>query len=532
MDEPLDPRLAALPGAGWTDLRWLLLLLVLVAGLRTWQVTHTEVLARDSVGYILIAWRLEHEDWRSVLPSVNQHPGYPLAIVPLAAAVRAFYPDDPVHVMHLAAQLADVLFSLLLIFPVYYLGKELFDRRVGFWAVVLLQCLPATGRLMVDGLSEPVFLFFAVGGLCCACRGLRTGRPAWFAGAGLLGALAYLTRVEGALVVASTGLVLLAFPALGRWKRTWWSWTASLGTLVVSALVVAGPYMATIQHYTVKPIKQHIATDVVPHWSPRTEPRTGLDRSPLPWAIWLTGETLTPHDRAWWALKAIRIEVMKATLYVLWLPALLGLVLFRDRLWRVPGVWVPVTLSVVLLGLLYRVALVMGYLSERHLLLVIVLCLYPAVATVAALVGWLSDRIPILRSRAALVTLVVLAGLAVAPLPRTLATLHGDRRGFRLAGEWINHHAEPGDEVVDPYAWAAFYAGQTFLEAKPHLPAAHPAVTWVVLEENGKSNHDHLWWLMPRVRALVQGKVPVEKFPSSEGNDPARVCVYRLTAPQ
>src|SRR4051812_22022583 len=46
-DTPLD-----LPGAGWSDWRWLALLLVLVACLRTWQLTHTEVASRDCIGYI------------------------------------------------------------------------------------------------------------------------------------------------------------------------------------------------------------------------------------------------------------------------------------------------------------------------------------------------------------------------------------------------------------------------------------------------------------------------------------------------
>src|SRR5438105_1176908 len=56
-----------LPGAGWSDWRWLALLLALVAGLRAWQLTHTEVASRDSIGYIRYAWRLENEPWTEVM---------------------------------------------------------------------------------------------------------------------------------------------------------------------------------------------------------------------------------------------------------------------------------------------------------------------------------------------------------------------------------------------------------------------------------------------------------------------------------
>jgi hypothetical protein len=529
---PSDPRSVA-----WTDTRCLLVLFILVALLRLWQVTHTEVLARDSVGYISIAWRLAHEDWRTVLPSVTQHTGYPVAILPFAAAFRSWIPDDPARAMVFAAQWAGVAFSLLLIFPVYYLGKELFDRRVGFWAVVFLQALPATGRLMADGLSEPVFLCFAVGGLFCACRALRCGAVAWFAAAGLLGGLAYLTRVEGALVVGSTGLVLLAFQAVPRLRRSWPNWMACAGALSFAGLAAALPYMIVIGGITVKPIKHHLASEPAPHWSAHEEADAAptIARSPLPWAVWLTGSTLHPEDRTLWALNALRVELVKATFYILWLPALLGLFLFRDRLWRVPGSWVVVVLCVLLLALLYRVAQVMGYLSERHAILVVLVGLYPAVAALAVVGKWLAAMLPFLHPRervsGTLVTLSVLTLLAVAPLPRTLATLHGDRAGFRRAGEWLAHHAEPRAEVFDPYSWAGYYAGRYFGSEKPDFPSGH-AVTYVVLEENSTSNHDHLWWLIPVARKMAgsPGSEQVARFPTGHGKTRAEVCIYRVPA--
>ena len=58
----------------------LLILMLLVAGLRAWQITHTEVAARDSIGFIRYAWLLENsDDWKSVIKDAQQHPGFPLA---------------------------------------------------------------------------------------------------------------------------------------------------------------------------------------------------------------------------------------------------------------------------------------------------------------------------------------------------------------------------------------------------------------------------------------------------------------------
>jgi Dolichyl-phosphate-mannose-protein mannosyltransferase len=525
-----DPRLAALPGAGWSDLRWLLLLLALVLGVRLWQVSHTTVLARDSVGYISIAWRLSHEDWRHVLPTVSQHPGYPVAMLPLAAVMRSVFPDDPARAMQWAAQLTDVLFSVILVVPLFYLGKELFDARVGFWAVVLFEALPATSRLMVDGLSEPVFLLFAIGGLACACRGLRTGSIVWFALTGLLGALAYLTRVEGALVVGCTGLVLIGCQLFQSWRKPISKWLSQGAALAVPAIVVALPYILLIGSVTVKPIKQHLLTEPAPVWkAPAQHTQIGPPHaeSMMLWAGWMTGSNVHAEDRIIWAFQAIRIELVKASFYILWLPALLGLYLFRDRLRSGPVSWLVILIAFILLAMLYKLAQIMGYLSERHAVLVVILGLYPAVAALAVLGKWASIVIAPLRNRAVLVTTILLVALSVAPLSRSLAALHADRAAFRQAGEWIARHAEPDDQLIDPYGWSGYYAGRYF-ENPAHGPAPTAPLTYVVLEENGKSNHDHLWWLIPPARELVKGLDPIARFPSGVKHDPTTVCVYRV----
>ena len=48
--------------------------------------------------------------------------------------------------------------SVLLVIPMFYLGKELFNRSVAFWATALFQCHPQAGQALSDGLSEGLFL--------------------------------------------------------------------------------------------------------------------------------------------------------------------------------------------------------------------------------------------------------------------------------------------------------------------------------------------------------------------------------------
>src|SRR5439155_10473909 len=211
--------------ARWTSADWLLLglLVLLAAGIRVWQLAHTEVAARDSIGFIRIAWQLHQHplsEWPGVLRHAQQHPAYPLTILAASAPLRGLDLREADR-MRLGAQLASALAAVLLVLPMFCLGRDLFDRRIGFGAAVLVQCLPVSGRILADGLSEAVFLLFATSAMLWSVRALRRPRAGKdFALAGFFGGLAYLTRPEGALIVLATGLVLLAGQAVSGWRRS------------------------------------------------------------------------------------------------------------------------------------------------------------------------------------------------------------------------------------------------------------------------------------------------------------------------
>src|SRR6266852_4037607 len=97
----------------WRDVRLLALLLVATAGLRAWQVSHTEVAARDSIGFIREAWRLRDQPWGEVLRSSEQHPGYPMALLAVSYPVRSLISGTDAYMMQLSAQLTSALASVL-----------------------------------------------------------------------------------------------------------------------------------------------------------------------------------------------------------------------------------------------------------------------------------------------------------------------------------------------------------------------------------------------------------------------------------
>src|SRR5206468_1113398 len=106
-------------------------------------------------------------------------------------------------------------------FPMFYLGKRFFNARVGFWAALIFQCLPVTGHLLSDGLSESLFLLLTAITLWLTARALDGNSAGRFALCGVFCGLTYLTRPEGLLLLACALLVLALMQLRPAWRRSW-----------------------------------------------------------------------------------------------------------------------------------------------------------------------------------------------------------------------------------------------------------------------------------------------------------------------
>lgn len=531
------------PTGGFTrnDVYVVLLLAAVAVGLRTWQLTHTTVASRDSIGYVRIAWRLEHGDWRKVLPHAAQHPLYPAAVLLVSHPVRRFLPDDLPFAMQLSAQLTSAIASVLFVLPMFLLGRELFDRRTAFGGTLLFQCLPASGRVLGDGLSEALFLLCSAWALYWAAFGLRGRSWQPFALAGLASGFAYLTRPEGLLIAAMTGVVLVVAQAVPHWRRSRRQLLLSGTGLALGALIVGGPYMRTIGGLTVKQAANRVMAKGITQANDVAAPDRRLASlgAGLPlFAEFIDGnpDLHKPSERVFSALVTLGNVLIRGFFWSAWLPALVGLWVCRDRFHLVPGIWVGMLLCGLIAFLLYRVGVVVGYLSDRHLLLVLLFGCYwaaagmPALAAgLAALVGRLWPRWRNLDVRIA--TAVLLLVFCGGPLFRTLEPLHADRAGFRQAGYWLGAHAWSGDKIDDAYAWANYYAGHVFTEVDPADglpfapgPAQEPTVRYVVLEVSA-NKHPRLQTEQPADLMAAGGRVE-QSWRLTNRKDDGEVVVY------
>lgn len=549
----------AIAALGRRDGVWLLLLLTLTGCIHAWMIEHTAVAARDSIGFIRYAWELESRPWEEVVRAELHPPLYPLTVLAVSLPVRHLLDVNDSLAMQYSAQLASTLAGVLLVIPMFYLGRALFDRRVGFWSALLFHCLPVSSRALSDGLTEGIYLLLTATLFLFALRGLRDGSFRHLGVCGLCGGLAYLARPEGALLIVVTGAVLLGMQCLPAWRKPWRRTLAGLASLTVCALAVALPYMATIGGLTNKTSSQwlwqslrgRIAADDADLPTPSTTDADILPaavRSPVPlasiWSAWVPRWSIGNHTgQLGWSVKQFVKEVGKGFHYAVWLPALLGLWWFRARIRDVPGVWLMLLVCLLQSLFLLRLAVVAGYLSERHSA-IFVLCGVPwAVAGMRAMprkMSMLGGRLSLPRwivcwgGRRRLVEMLFLIALTIYGLPSTLKTLHPTRAGFREAGLWLAENGDSSAAVLDPFCWTHYYAGRVFQD-KVWPPIRYEnqpfSSGYVVLDNIYSSEHHSHLPLLPRAKQLAKTGRLVYHWPTQRPVWEGRVFVYAVEAP-
>jgi 4-amino-4-deoxy-L-arabinose transferase-like glycosyltransferase len=523
------------------DLKSLSMLLLITVALRGWLLFTTEVAARDSIGYIRYALELEnpHKSWGEVLRKNHQHPGYPAAIWAVSQPVRAMLGVTPFS-MQFSAQLVSALAAVLLIFPMYYLGKNLLDRQAGFWGALLFQFLPLSGHLLSDGCSEGLYLLLVASALLAGVKAIQSNSPWPFGVCGCFCGLAYLTRPEGAIVLVATGLLILGMQWIPAWRRPWPRLFACGSSLIVIALGVGSLYFGFTHCFTNKPAAQgviHLALIGPKHELPDAlAAATRLTGQPLFASIWAihvdaTGATkLGPGP----ALRMLATEIVQGFHYVGGLAVLLGMWWHRRLLRAHPGIWLLALVCGLYALVLFRLGMSVSYISERHVMVLVLCGCFPAAAALreiplrssARAQERQSARTPsilrapaLLRSRA-----LALALVFTFCLPKTLLPLHANRAGHHAAGRWLEQHVHPGDEVVDDHCWAHYYAGLVFEEGKSH-PATMRPVCYTVIGRTRDPQDDKGRTRQESTIRAAGGKV-VYSWPPGRSVETAKVVVY------
>ena len=534
----------------WRDFALIMSLLILAGGLRLWLLLHTEVPARDTIGYIRYALAFEIDPWTKVLRDNHQHPGYPLTILAVSLPARSFLSLPETEMMVVSSQIASGLAAVLLVIPMYFLGKLLFHRAAGFGAALCFQFLPVPAHILSDGLSEALFLLLMASGLAWGVLAIQKNKPWQFALCGIFSGLAYLTRPEGILLSVAM-LVVLAGMQLAKERRSLRQLMNCAGSLMLWTILVGSPYVYATKSFSNKPsLQQMMGAELSAQKSAAAVP---TQNAPVPLARgtdWVSGGPLlactfaitlnlrdSVSERLYKSLWGMAGELAKCFHYVAVAPILLGLWWFRRQHRVAPGMWVVFVLCALFAMAVWRLAVQVGYFSDRHLLLLAMCGCYAGAAALWELASLATSsslfaRMPKGEIRTTFFA-VILLGVCLSPgLSKTFETLHANRAGYHAAGIWLAEHAVPSDHIEDDHCWAHYYAGHVFRER--HSPAASIATnrTHFVVLGRREREINLTWNRQPppnEDKLRSQGGQIVFHWPASSSPAQAPIVIYALT---
>jgi 4-amino-4-deoxy-L-arabinose transferase-like glycosyltransferase len=444
----------------------LLAIVLLAAVLNGICIARSHLPAQDGLKFIRIARQFQHDSWFNVVRDTEQHPLYPAlvaAVEPLCASLGSPGPDA----WRIAAQSVAALASVLVLLPLFFITRTLFDERIALIAAAIYALLPVPAEVGHDALGNSLGLLFTLICLLCGARAMRKADWRLALAAGCAGGMGYLARPEAILAPAALGLAWVF--ARFRWRQFPALVTsAALPAMALSALVLVGGYALVKGEVTEKLAlrrgavlgPQQIMIRSVPQWlprglnaaeldfSPKEESEQAVVHGPIQAVRWMACEW---WDELCWGFAIMAVWGLARQRFIVKLchdraPAESA---HHERL--VLGMFAGVfTLA------LARHATVLGYLSGRHVLpLVLISVPWAAAGTFICLRG-LGVKLP-WQPRTAWTTCAVMSGLVVLTMAAyQLRPSHPTRWGHWAAGRWLADHAAPGEPVLDTHGWARF----------------------------------------------------------------------------
>jgi len=146
-----------------------------------------------------------------------------------------------------------VLLGALLVVPVYLLARRMYARRVAMLSAALVAVFSGLSSAVLywGTMTEPLFILIIYCALWVAAIALEGDKLWTYAVVGGLISLAYLSRPEGIVWLASLGAFFVLVWLL---KRQSWSWrrVACLGLYLGAFILVAAPYAIYLHGHTGK----------------------------------------------------------------------------------------------------------------------------------------------------------------------------------------------------------------------------------------------------------------------------------------
>jgi 4-amino-4-deoxy-L-arabinose transferase-like glycosyltransferase len=432
------------------------ILLAVALCLGMYLVITTTLIAGDGVIFIEYAKGLDGAFIETVQHEY-QHPGYPLLILATYKISQLLHIPASLSTWIYSGQSVTLMFKLLTVSVLYFVGTKLTSRRMSFWALLILIVLPLPAEYGSDVLSDWPNMFFLALGFLLLLHGAGTGKWWPFAYAGLAAGAGYLIRPECAQLVVFGVLWLtlqLFRPGhLGQRKAI-----LALCLMVAGFFVIAGPYMA--MKGAVFP-KKNVGRITKKTPDVLSSPKNEGFQNPV--AQYESG--FSPVN----TVGAIRklADNIGRTLMWFFVPALLIGILksFKGQKYNEPEKFFIVALINLNILLMVWLYCKYGYMSTRHTMALSVFTVFYVPPGLEVLAFWIESRfgrsskqpVPAEGGLRFWFLILMVTGICVC-IPKLLRPIRAPKKAYREAADWVRANTETYDMIAVPDKRIAFYA--------------------------------------------------------------------------
>jgi hypothetical protein len=489
----------------------LLLLLALAFVLRVFLVFFPEVIYNDGTEYVRSAKLILSGNWGES----RAQPLYPVLI-----ALASFFISN----LELAGIWVSVILGTLVILPVFYLGREIFDEKVGILSGLFAVVHPFLYRYSGSVLTESTYHFLFATSVLFGWNAFNRGGFYRIFLLGLFTTLAYLARPEaiGILLVFSAWTLFFNPPGgeRGLAKKT----VMILMTLI-TFFAFSSPYLMGIRRDTGRwSISKKAVLSVGSLSKEEDAPSFGKPRGKKG----LTFSSLIKHPvpvmgRMGTGFLSSLYKFIQGLNPILFLLAVVGWVLLLRRkyfsLWK--GNFFILSYLIFYFGIVFP----LFFISRRYASQMVPLSLPWAAFGFLGLTEWLSERWGkrVLMKRFSVVLLVfVLIGLFIQG-----RVTHSRERRFiqKEVGLWMKENLPSGSKVMSRLPQEAFYAELAWVGVPGEgyggvlREARLKEVRYLVVDDEIESLSPGFWKDLKR-----EDLVPVKEFRKND----QRIIIFEL----
>jgi hypothetical protein len=421
-------------------------------------VSTTVLIAKDGITFIEYARGLETSPIEA-MKSEYQHPGYPFLIIVAHKIAKIGHNGSSLWSWIYSAQAVAMIFRLLTVVLLYFVGKKIVGERFSFWAILILILLPDAAEYGSDALSDWPYIFFLSAGFLLLIQGAVSGKWWLFGFSGLAAGMGYLIRPECAQVVVFGTLwlglqVFYSGRIISKRKAVF-----AFALLLVGFLIIAGPYMKL--KGAVFPKKQLF------QFAPNAQSSEVYEQEIRICSNSVYAASFAPSDIAG-ALGKL-VQRVSETLMWFFVPALLmGMYkYFRRRNWCEPERFFTIALIALNVSVMILLYCKFGYMSRRHTLPLVIFTIFYVPAGLEALASWLNEkfskaieRLFAVKANADFWFMVLLViGIAICS-PKLLRPIRAEKQSYRDAARWLAKNTDEKDIIAVPDIRIGFYSGR------------------------------------------------------------------------